>query len=218
VSLGQSLQFFASYLRKPHSVGAIAPSSGALARALCEPLSRAAHPVAVLEVGAGTGAVTRCIGEMLGAQDCLDIFEVEPAFADILEDQVLATRDLARARREGRVRLFRRPAQEIAHEDHYDFAISGLPFTSFQPADVRDILDRIRRCLKPDGVFSYFEYAGLRRLLTVFSLGGGRGRVREVSNQMDRAIRSFQFARRLVLPNLPPACARHLRFSAKSQS
>jgi hypothetical protein len=61
-------------------------------------------------------------------------------------------------------------------------------------------------------VFSYFEYVGLRRLLTTFSMGKGKRRVTEISTYMDAQIRSHQFARRFVMPNLPPALARHLRF------
>ncbi|UCF34883.1 MAG: methyltransferase domain-containing protein [Phycisphaerales bacterium] len=212
MSLSYPLQFFASYLRRPHSVGAIAPSSGALARALCEPFSVADRSARVLEIGAGTGAVTRRIGQLLGATDRLDIFEVEPAFADILEQRVLTSDCFVGAVAEGRVRLFRKPAQEIAHEDYYDYVISGLPFTSFHLTDVRAILDRIKLSLKPGGVFSYFEYVGLRRLLKTFSMGKGKRRVTEISTYMDAQIRSHQFARRVVMPNLPPALARHLRF------
>jgi phosphatidylethanolamine/phosphatidyl-N-methylethanolamine N-methyltransferase len=212
VSLSYPLQFFASYLRKPHSVGAIAPSSGALARALCEPFRVAERPARVLEIGAGTGAVTRRIGQLLGAADRLDIFEVEPAFADILEEQVLAAKCFVGAVAEGRVRLFRKPAQEIADEGYYDYVISGLPFNSFPLADVRAVLDRVKLSLKPGGVFSYFEYLGLRRVMTTLSMGKGKTRVTEVSAYMDGQIGSHQFARKVVMPNLPPALARHLRF------
>jgi phospholipid N-methyltransferase len=216
VSLSHPLQFFASYLRKPHSVGAVAPSSGVLARALCEPFTVAERPVRVLEIGAGTGAVTRRIGQLLGAADQLDIFEVEPAFADILEERVLASACFVGPVAEGRVRLFRKPAQEIVDEGYYDYVISGLPFNSFPLADVRAILDRVKLSLKPGGVFSYFEYMGLRRLITTFSMGKGKIRVTEVSTYMDGQIRAHQFACKVVMPNLPPALARHLRFCTES--
>ena len=45
VGLGHRLRFLGRYFRDPNTVGAIAPSSRALAEALCEPLQRATGPV-----------------------------------------------------------------------------------------------------------------------------------------------------------------------------
>ncbi|UCC32357.1 MAG: hypothetical protein JSU86_08750, partial [Phycisphaerales bacterium] len=89
MGLRQRWRFLTSYLRKPNVVGAIAPSSRALAVALCEPYRRFRGPAKILEVGAGTGAVTRHLGSLLGDQDELDICEIHPDFADILEQDVL---------------------------------------------------------------------------------------------------------------------------------
>ena len=188
------------------------PSSRALAAALCNPFRQRVSAATVLEVGAGTGAVTRYLGALLGSEDELDICEVEPDFADIIERDVLTRGEFAPAIAEGRVRIMRVPVQELTHENRYDFIISGLPLNAFELRDVKDIFNVVRRSLKPGGVFSYFEYVGLRRTTRAFAVGKQRKRILTVSTYLSHRIRKHQFDRRTVLQNLPPAHARYLRF------
>ena len=93
LKLTHSIRFFKRYLSDPRSVGAIAPSSPGLSQALCDPYSRCERPARVLEVGAGTGSVTRQLGRLLRPDDQLDICEINPVFGDILEKDVLTNRD-----------------------------------------------------------------------------------------------------------------------------
>lgn len=210
--MAQRWQFLKGYVRNPNVVGAVAPSSRALASALCRPFRSFSRPAKVLEVGAGTGAVTRYLGVLLGEKDELDICEMQPDFADILERDVLTNAALAPAVTTGRVRLLRSAVQQLTRENWYDFVISGLPLTSFELSDVQDVFDVIRRSLKPSGVFSYFEYVGLRKTSRLLSLGRQRARIRSVSAYLSQHIRDHQFDRQTVLKNIPPAYARHLRF------
>ena len=214
VGLGvrQRIRFFHAYLKSPRSVGALAPSSPALADALCAPYRRATRPVRVLEVGAGTGAVTRRIVSLLRDEDRLDICEREPALAADIERHLRRNAASSRAVDEGRIRLLVRPVEDIDSDERYDYIISGLPLTAFTLGQVRDVLAVMRRSLNPGGVLSYFEYAGLRRLCRTFTLGKDRGRIRAVSNHLSKQITRHQFDRTTVLKNFPPAYARHLRF------
>jgi phospholipid N-methyltransferase len=211
------LRFLTSYLRHPHIVGALAPSSPALAAALCEPFERRDRPAKVLEIGAGTGAVTRHLGPLLGDADELDICELHSGFADVLERDVLSRPEFAPGLATGRIRLLRVPVQDLDYRDRYDFIISGLPLTVFELRDVRDVFRVIRRSLRPGGVLSYFEYVGLRRTSRFLSLGRRRTRIRRVSAYLSRNIRNHQFERTIVLQNLPPAHARHLRFGGEDR-
>lgn len=215
VSFQNRLRFLKEYVSDPSTVGALAPSSGALAQALCEPFRRFQRPAKVLEVGAGTGAVTRHLGALLGEKDELDICEIQPRFADILRRDVLPRPEFADGVRSGRVRLLVQPVQEIANENHYDFIISGLPLTSFDLRLVQEVFEAFRRCLKPEGILSYFEYVAIRRTSRAFSVGQSRKRVRSVSRYLTARIREHQFARRTVLRNFPPAYARHLKFESE---
>lgn len=216
LTLHHRLRFLTGYFRNPHIVGALSPSSPALAAALCEPFRRCDRPATVLEIGAGTGAITRYLGPLLGEKDALDVCELHPDFADILERDVLTKPEFAPGVETGRIRLLRQPVQDLTFENRYDFIISGLPLTAFKLRDVRDVFRVIRRSLKPDGVLSYFEYVGLRRTSRLLSLGRRRTRIQWVSAYLSRNIRDHQFDRTIVLQNIPPAHARHLRFEKGS--
>ena len=76
-------QFFAGFLRRPWTVGAVAPSSHRLARAIVRrlPLRRAET---VVELGAGTGAITRRILAQVGPRTAASVKpeEAEPGYAE----------------------------------------------------------------------------------------------------------------------------------------
>ena len=231
------VRFLKRYLASPHAVGAVVPSSRPLAEALCQPYLRLGRdhargnghggddprdphgrrPMTILEVGAGTGAITRYLGSVLHPTDRLDICEVDPAFLATLRRDVLRSSVFEQAVDEGRVRLIAGPMQQIKDENRYDFVLSGLPLTAFSLSDVRDVVAVVRHCLKPGGVFSYFEYVGLRRFTRHLSVGTKRRRIREVSRFLSANIRRYQFDRKTVLRNVPPAHARHWCFEPQAQ-
>lgn len=212
MAFSHSLTFLKRYLCNPNLVGAIAPSSRALAAAVCEPYRRHRGPATVLEAGAGTGAITRYIGSILKDEDKLDICEIQSEFAEILENDVLTHPSFARGVAEGRVRLFRLPVQELPEENRYDFVICGLPLTAFEVRDIQEIFSVFRRCLKPGGVFSYYEYVGMRRTSRTLTLGKTRKRYSLVNAYLSDHIRRHQFDQKTVMRNFPPAYAHHLRF------
>jgi phospholipid N-methyltransferase len=210
--LTQTLAFFRQYLAAPRVIGAVAPSSRGLANALAGPFSRRCGPAAVLEVGAGTGSVTRVLGKHLGEKDRLDVCEIDETLAGILQRSVLDSRVFEAAREEGRVRLIYGPVQEIDAPNTYDFVISSLPFNAFSLVNVQGILAVIKRNLKSGGVLSYFEYVGLRRLRGSLAGAAKKAEVRAVSRYLSEQVWKHQIARQTIWFNLPPAHARHLRF------
>src|SRR6266568_3044798 len=67
--------FFRAFRRNFHTTGAILPSSRFLARAMVSDLKGPRGPARILEVGPGTGAVTREIVRLLQDEDRLDAVE-----------------------------------------------------------------------------------------------------------------------------------------------
>ncbi|MEE9297129.1 MAG: hypothetical protein V3W34_19485 [Phycisphaerae bacterium] len=208
------LRFMGTFLRQPDVVGAVLPSSRRLAEHLIRPFKQRTRPAKVLELGAGTGAVTMPLGHELGPEDELDIFEIQPELVHHLEKQVLSQPQFDRARREGRVKLYGRAVQEIGTDRRYDFVISGLPFTAFDESQLSSVLALLPAIVMPGGIFSYFEYVALRRLRSLGSFGTARRRRRAVDAILDDYIERFEIDRRTVLANFPPAFARHWRFDA----
>jgi phospholipid N-methyltransferase len=217
-ALEHSISFLRRWIAAPEATGAIAPSSRRLGHALAAPFAEAHRPAAVLEVGAGTGAVTRVLGELLKPQDTLDVCELQSELVDVLARDVLPAAPLAEAYRERRVRLLHGAIEEIPNLGAYDFVVCGLPFTGFPPDKVKGILSVIESVLKPGGVFSYFEYIALRRVRTAFTLGAKRQVARKTSATLDDLIARHQIGFRHVWTNLPPATARYCRFKPGAAS
>ena len=77
------LAFALGCLRDPRRMGAIAPASRALARAIVSEVWRS-HPGVLIEVGAGTGAITRELAMSFAALDRFVVIERDPDFARLL--------------------------------------------------------------------------------------------------------------------------------------
>jgi phospholipid N-methyltransferase len=196
-------------VRTFRATGAIAPSSRHLAGRLAALVAPARHPAAVLEVGAGTGAVTRALAARLGPADRLDAVEVNPRFAEVLQT-VLAT-DPALAAVADRVRVIASPIASVRLDRRYDAVISGLPFMNFDAAEVRDILDRYLAALVPGGQLMLYGYLGTTVAGRLVNRGAGVARQREVSAVLADFEQRYGCGRLVVWSNLPPARIRHLR-------
>lgn len=87
----ESALFFRHWLRHPLGIGAVLPSSAAVARAMAKdlPLSRAGL---VLELGGGTGVVTRGLIEAGCPEDRLIVVEREAALAEVLRQRFSRSR------------------------------------------------------------------------------------------------------------------------------
>ena len=82
---GDHFDFLRQLREEFEATGAVAPSSRFLARAIAKPFEQREGPARVLEVGPGTGAVTRRIVQLLKADDRLDLVELNGKFVEILE-------------------------------------------------------------------------------------------------------------------------------------
>ena len=172
------LQFWSAWLRGPHRVGAVAPSSPALAQAMLDAIDDD-DDGKIVELGAGTGAITRFLTQRF-TPERLVIIERDANLARHLRDQL--------------------PDHSILTADARHFAqslngqvcnaiVSALPLLSLPPEDRTAIIKAIAENLGPNGQLVQFTY-GLgapipRREAREYQLHGQR--------------------KRYVLWNLPPA-------------
>jgi phosphatidylethanolamine/phosphatidyl-N-methylethanolamine N-methyltransferase len=155
--VGERLEFLSAFLRNPANVGSLVPSSPALAREMVRTCDLA-HARTVVELGAGTGPLTREILRHAGIETMVIAMELD----------------------DGSVTMLRRefPAALICHESalnlpeclarhgggQADYIFSGLPWGSM-PAEVADgILESIFASLAPGGTFVSFSYVHSRML------------------------------------------------------
>jgi phospholipid N-methyltransferase len=204
--------FFREFVRNFRSTGSIIPSSAALARCLARYVGKSHAPQRILEVGPGTGAVTRRIVAQMGPQDRLDLVELNDAFVQLLHQRFQTESPFQAVA--SRATILHQKVQDLDAPGTYDVIVSGLPLNNFDAADVRDILHALRRLLRPAGVLSFFEYIGVRRVRGMFSGRRQRQRLREIGAILHACLQDHEFRRDRVLWNLPPAWVHHVRFAA----
>lgn len=208
--LSETWLFLREFRRNFHTTGAILPSGRRLSAALARNVGRRGVPERVLEVGPGTGAVTRHIVPALGPEDRLDLVELNASFAARLRED-FQTDPLLRPVAE-RVRVIESPIQELDHDTKYDVIVSGLPLNNFSAEMVEQILDALQRLAAPGGVLSFFEYIAIRRARAMISGPAERGRLRGIGLALDRVLDGHEIARDAVWSNVPPAWVHHVRF------
>jgi len=215
-SLTEYVTFLGEYRRTFVTTGAIAPSSRRLARALARPLSRHNAAARILEVGPGTGAVTREIVRHVGPEDRLDIVELNDRFVELLRGRFASELDFQRVARQ--TEIFHMPVQELPTEEPYDYIISGLPLNNFPIDLVSSILRRLMRLLRSGGTLSFFEYLAIRRVKTVVSPRKERQRLARVGRVVNNYLQEYERDRDTVFLNIPPAVAHHLRSGAPTNT
>ncbi len=95
-------------------------------------LGSATQPQKILEVGPGTGAVTRRIIAGMGKADSLDLVELNETFVRQLQDRF--RHDPAFQAVADRARVLHCPIEQLPHEQTYDVIVSGLPLNNFSAA------------------------------------------------------------------------------------
>ena len=149
--LGEVIRFAGAFARYPRRVGALMPSSPALATAMVRGL-RWNKFKSVLEYGCGTGAITRAITTNLSSETKFIAIEANRKFGELFAatfpdvnlqvDTVANVRNICNA----------------AGIDEVDCIISSLPWAAFSAKEQKTYLDATLTVLSPEGVFTTFAY------------------------------------------------------------
>lgn len=144
-----ALVFLTEWLRSPLGVGAVAPSSRCLAKAITQGLSGKDGPV--LELGPGTGVFTTAILDRGVRPNHVAALEIGDTFADQLAskfpDIIVVRADATLIKQNMPFKL-----------GSVQTVICGLPLLSMPRGKVQQILAGSFDCLKPCGEFRLFTY------------------------------------------------------------
>jgi phospholipid N-methyltransferase len=202
-------RFFGEFRREFHTTGAILPSGRFLAAALTKPLRSRRPPWRILEVGPGTGAVTRTIARRMIPGDHLDAVEINPRFASLLAQRI--SWEPAFVLHRDAIEVICAGVEELPGEALYDLIVSGLPLNNFSPAQVRSILATFTRLARPRGVITWFEYVMARQITVPFVNRQERRRLSRVGRLMRGFIRRHQGRSEPIFVNVPPAIVWQVR-------
>jgi phosphatidylethanolamine/phosphatidyl-N-methylethanolamine N-methyltransferase len=179
--LADSARFLKSLVAAPRLTGAVAPSGRALARAMAAAAGPPPHGL-IVELGPGTGPVTRCLIESGATRDRLALIEYDPGFCRLLRQRFAPANiiqgdayDLPGALKE----LVGQPIAAV---------VSSLPLLNQPLARRERLIGDAFALMGPSGLFVQFTYGLLSPI------------PREVCANRYAAVRS-----RPILLNLPPA-------------
>jgi phosphatidylethanolamine/phosphatidyl-N-methylethanolamine N-methyltransferase len=185
--------FAGQLMRSPAQMGAIAPSSRHLARAVCSPVPERGEPI-VVELGAGTGPFTAEIQRRLAGRGRHLAVEVNPQLARRLRDRHPGAEVIQRDAVHLRQLLDERGI------DRADVVISGLPWALFPAATQHRLVDATTAALAPSGAFTAFAY------LHAVGITAAR-RFRDLlAHRFEEVVPS-----RTIWRNAPPAFVLHAR-------
>jgi phosphatidylethanolamine/phosphatidyl-N-methylethanolamine N-methyltransferase len=202
--------FFREFLRNYHTTGAILPSGRQLAGALSRYIAQGSSVGRrILEVGPGTGAVTRRIIALMKPGDSIDLVELNESFVRQLEQHF--KNDAQFQPVAGRSRIINSPVQDLPLEKKYDLIVSGLPLNNFSVELVESILQKLLKLLNAGGTLSFFEYIAVRRARALVSGRADRQRLRGIGRAMQAVLEKYEIRREAILLNVPPAWVHHVR-------
>ncbi len=140
------------FLRDLKSTGALVPSSKFLVKdavsILKDKISKSDKPFRVLELGPGTGTLTREITKALRPQDHLDLVEINPHF----------TRMLRRKFKGSNVRIHFADFLEFNALQPYDYILSSIPYESVPESVSKEIWIKKLMLTTPGGHITYYKY------------------------------------------------------------
>ncbi|MBE6414711.1 MAG: hypothetical protein E7035_09230 [Verrucomicrobiaceae bacterium] len=149
----ESLAFFARYVRNPSSVGAICPSSRFLARKMVAPLKHIVEEDSVVvELGSGTGAVTKYILSDLGiTPDKLFCIEFDKTSVDVLSEKFPQV-NIANDSAENMINILGGELKNLK------CVVSCLPILSLPEDCGARIIECVEKALPEGGMFVQFTY------------------------------------------------------------
>ena len=150
--ISDNWKFFQAFLRSPRIVASVIPSSSPAVRRVVRTADPAAANV-VVELGGGTGCMTRALLEAMSPEGRLLVIErmaeFIPALGRIADERLQVVHGCASAIR-----------AELAACGHpqADVIISGIPFSTLPRVLAAEIAREVHRALRPGGMFIAYQF------------------------------------------------------------
>jgi phosphatidylethanolamine/phosphatidyl-N-methylethanolamine N-methyltransferase len=152
--------FMKSYLHKQREVGTPFSCSTAVAKEMISRLPADRSPHRYLEVGPGTGNVTKQLIKKLGPNDQLDIVEIEEGFYHLIKEKYGA---------DPRVSVYLADIANWRPEAQYDAIISGVPLNNLPNVETLNrILSAYEKLAKRGAEIACLEYVGTSTIGLLF--------------------------------------------------
>lgn len=186
----------------PERVGEVVPCSARVAIKITETIPAAHVPKRIIEVGAGSGALTPKIINKMHASDHLDLIEIEPILCAELKEKFGHLKNVTIQCLDF---LLWKPTYQ------YDYIVSTLPFNSFPPELVKKLIDHLIAVAKDDAKLGFVEF----KWLSSFREMGMKKIDKEQFQKTKKLIHDFHNTYKVydtdVYMNFPPLVVYHLK-------
>lgn len=142
--------FWKSMFEDPRRVGSIVPSGRLLGRAIARE-TVAEPPGHVIEIGAGTGSITRALFELRSQFESFNVIEQSPRLADCLRRRFPGV-DVHAMCASNLDQIHAGPVDRVT-------IVSSIPFRSLQPADRVKIIGALWRQQAQCRSFRFIQYS-----------------------------------------------------------
>ncbi|MBS3147596.1 methyltransferase domain-containing protein [Candidatus Woesearchaeota archaeon] len=150
-------KFVQQFLESPGKTGAVLPSSKSLAKRMCSYIDFSKAQT-IVELGAGTGAITRELLARMSAESKLVAFEINAEFCY----------DLRRFE-DKRMLILNEDARRLSSlVKHADYVVSGLPLVAFDEEAHREVLNEIAKITRHRYIQFHYSSLGEKYLLERF--------------------------------------------------
>ena len=190
-SAGDAWHFLATFVRHPRTIGAVAPSSRRLAAAMLAAADLESAKV-VVELGAGTGAITGPIRRRIGPHATFISMELNPGAVDRLRRRFRGIHVICDSAENLRLHL------DLLGLQNADCIISSLPWSSMDAEVQRRVLESTAASLRPGGSFSTMAYLH----------ASGYAAARHFRSELVRHFGRIESSK-VVWANIPPAFVYH---------
>lgn len=153
-----NLAYLKAFLKEFHNTGTFFPSSSWLSDSLTEQINKSTEPVNILEVGSGSGAVTKEILSKMKSNDTLTICELNESFIKLLNKTL--SKDKNYIEHKKNITIFHGSILDLIEENKFNYIVCSLPFINFDIKLTKLIFKKLHDLSKKDTVFSFFTYIG----------------------------------------------------------
>jgi phospholipid N-methyltransferase len=163
-TLNDVWMFAKEFVKKPLEMGGFGPCSPHLgdAAVACVPSKEIGRkPRRFLEVGSGTGSVTRRLVKKLAPGDTLDLVEMQPELYEMLKREFVDSAEY----KEFNISAHCKMIQDFKPAEKYDSIIITVPFNSLPSFVVKEIWASVLSMLADGGTVSYVAYCQMDKLI-----------------------------------------------------
>jgi phosphatidylethanolamine/phosphatidyl-N-methylethanolamine N-methyltransferase len=153
----ESLLFLKQLVKNPKSMGALVPSSPALAEFMCRHIDLTKNP-RIVEIGAGTGRLTQGLLKNGLAPENLCVIELDPAMHQFLQENFP---NIMIMKGDASHLPSLLPAEWVGQ---VDVIVSGIPMVNLSFKDQFQIIQACFKSLSPNGTLLQFTYGPISPL------------------------------------------------------